>query len=94
VYPNNNIHAELIRQMRRLGETFRDGQVNRQHQLASITNELVTLSHRHQERDQHFSMIHQQLNRMVHANHLMATEYQELQHCLEKTVLKVGLQQL
>jgi hypothetical protein len=91
VYPNNNIHAELIRQMRRLGETFRDGQVNRQHQLASITNELVALQHGQEELDQHFSLIRQQLNGMINAYHLMATEFQELQHCLERTVLKVGL---
>ena len=94
MYPDNNIHAELVRQMRRLGATFRDGQVNRQHQLASITNELVALRHGQEVLDQHFSSIRQQLNGMINANYLMATEFQELQHCLERTVLKVGLREI
>ena len=94
MYPDNNIHAELVRRIRRLGAIFRDGQANRQCQLASITSELGALRHGQQQLDQHFMLLCEQMKGMLDAHHLMATEFQELQHSLERTVLSVGLLQM
>ena len=84
------MHLELVRHMRQLGESFRDGQASRDEQLGSILKELDSLRRGQKILSQHFKTIVNEVGAMIDENRLLASEFMELQHALEKTLLDLG----